>query len=73
MWLIPLVATGIAAVFAGMLGWTTRNSVKLPNRVTAAKSLTASYGGFFIRYGTAECAELVVISSVYPSGAERAT
>ena len=32
----------IAAFFAGKLGCTARNSVKLPNRVTAVKSLMAS-------------------------------
>src|SRR5438876_8996409 len=49
---------------AAMLGCTHSMRVKLPMRVIAAKSLTASYPTFFIRNGAAECGLLVLMNNV---------
>ena len=40
--------------------------------MTGAKSFTASYGSFLYRCSLAACVVLVVISTVWPSGAARA-
>ena len=44
-----------------------------PSAATGAKSLTGSYGSFLNRCSFADCVVLVVMKTVWPSGAALAT
>ncbi|MNJ01433.1 hypothetical protein D3C73_1610650 [compost metagenome] len=57
-------ATRSPTVFQGRFGFTTRRKGRLPPRAIGVKSLTGSYGTFFISHGAAECEVLVVTNSV---------